>query len=775
MDKNQTKSRDCYINHQVIASSHIWKIGNNKIERVLEFNSEIKNYRVISLINKITGTKYINPRYSSGEFLITRDKELWSGDSGVFEYDTYTINILPNDELKLCIMLKNKSVKLYLHYVVFPETGVIRKWIDIQNISPEQDFIIKKGLISERLAILPSIIKNLHLYWVNGHQDIGGDPNGEGQLEFGLSQPVLDSPPRNLLTQTMDYSLEEKVLGPGVQRTLTTESPQDFQNLKNRSNKDLKEPSSLHSNHMYFPWVALRDATLNEGIYLGLEWSGPWHISIEDWNGSCRITTGISKSFTHCLTPGEIISSAKIFLGVYKGDVEDAGIATQRFQKMHLVPPIPKDMPSNNLAPICRNGWSAFDIKINEELIKEQVDIAAGLGFETIVIDYGWSVSAGDRRVDKRKFPHGMEELSNYVKEKGMAFGLWVSVASLDQRSPEGILHPGWFVRNKNGEVSKEPWLKCSRACLSSEYKNFLKKDLDRIITEYNVTWLKFDQNMFFNCYAREHYHQNANDSWYYDVLAFYEVLDYLLSRHPNLMIECALSGALILDFGIIQRTVTAWLSDCHYSWIVRHNTQGITYPLMPRYAFGWATNPGVNWDPTMKDLKSISSSKTLSSYFDYLYRSAMMGAYGVSEDLTKLSPVAKKCLQRSIQIYKEKRRIIHSPAYHILPQAKDPREWDAIEFFDEKLNKGVVFVFRPASVEKSIRLKLAHLNPEDSYNIISENVNHCLGNYTGEELMSKGVRVRLDLTCSSDILYINPIKAKNNPKRYSMNSKDGM
>lgn len=610
-DKNQTKSRDCYINHQVIASSHIWKIGNNKIERVLEFNSEIKNYRVISLINKITGTKYINPRYSSGEFLITRDKELWSGDSGTFEYDTYTINILPNDELKLCIMLKNKSVKLYLHYVVFPETGVIRKWIDIQNISPEQDFIIKKGLISERLAILPSIIKNLHLYWVNGHQDIGGDPNGEGQLEFGLSQPVLDSPPRNLLTQTMDYSLEEKVLGPGVQRTLTTESPQDFQNLKNRSNKDLKEPSFLHSNHMYFPWVVLRDATLNEGIYLGLEWSGPWHISIEDWNGSCRITTGISKSFTHCLTPGEIISSAKIFLWVYKGDVEDAGIATQRFQKMHLVPPIPKDIPSNNLAPICWNGWSAFDIKINEELIKEQVDIAAGLGFEAIVIDYGWSVSAGDRRVDKRKFPHGMEELSNYVKEKGMAFG--------------------------------------------------------------------------------------------------------------------------------------------------------------------WATNPGVNWDPTMKDLKSISSSKTLSSYFDYLYRSAMMGAYGVSEDLTKLSPVAKKCLQRSIQIYKEKRRIIHSPAYHILPQAKDPREWDAIEFFDEKLNKGVVFVFRPASVEKSIRLKLAHLNPEDSYNIISENVNHCLGNYTGEELMSKGVRVRLDLTCSSDILYINPIKAKNNPKRYSMNLKDGM
>ncbi|MDO8685641.1 MAG: hypothetical protein Q7J78_03115, partial [Clostridiales bacterium] len=44
-----------------------------------------------------------------------------------------------------------------------------------------------------------------------------------------------------------------------------------------------------------------------------------------------------------------------------------------------------------------------------------QAEVAAQLGFEVFVVDYGWSISAGDRRENRERFPSGIKKISEYV------------------------------------------------------------------------------------------------------------------------------------------------------------------------------------------------------------------------------------------------------------------------------------------------------------------------------------------------------------------------
>src|SRR5260370_2597215 len=61
----------------------------------------------------------------------------------------------------------------------------------------------------------------------------------------------------------------------------------------------------------------------------------------------------------------------------------------------------------------------------------------AGLGIEVFVGDGGWSCDRncneglGDYRVDPVRFPRGLEEFSEFVRKRGMKFGLWVEIENI--------------------------------------------------------------------------------------------------------------------------------------------------------------------------------------------------------------------------------------------------------------------------------------------------------------------------------------------------------
>jgi len=85
--------------------------------------------------------------------------------------------------------------------------------------------------------------------------------------------------------------------------------------------------------------------------------------------------------------------------------------------------------------PMGFNTWNTFGEDINEEVILKTADtmVEKGLleaGYEYLVIDDCWSEKERDPETgkivpDKKKFPHGMKYVSDYVHSKGLKFGMY--------------------------------------------------------------------------------------------------------------------------------------------------------------------------------------------------------------------------------------------------------------------------------------------------------------------------------------------------------------
>lgn len=88
-----------------------------------------------------------------------------------------------------------------------------------------------------------------------------------------------------------------------------------------------------------------------------------------------------------------------------------------------------------DLPPMGWNSWNTFSEAISADLIKEMTDkiVELGLdkvGYRYVVIDDCWSERERDPKTgkivpDKKKFPKGMKDVSDYVHSKGLKFGMY--------------------------------------------------------------------------------------------------------------------------------------------------------------------------------------------------------------------------------------------------------------------------------------------------------------------------------------------------------------
>ena len=98
-------------------------------------------------------------------------------------------------------------------------------------------------------------------------------------------------------------------------------------------------------------------------------------------------------------------------------------------------------IPTGDL-PIGWCSWSCYYGDVNEERIRRAADMQVKYASEgrpnLIQIDDGWQRSGsfcGEWVTDEEKFPEGMAATSAYVRERGMAFGLWLAPLLLDDQS----------------------------------------------------------------------------------------------------------------------------------------------------------------------------------------------------------------------------------------------------------------------------------------------------------------------------------------------------
>ena len=86
----------------------------------------------------------------------------------------------------------------------------------------------------------------------------------------------------------------------------------------------------------YAPWVALYDHSSKDGMFLGWDYFGHWASSYTlDQHGSVQAELHVA-GYKRDLQPGETITTPKAFLGLFQGDLDDAGNTLLDWQYQYL-------------------------------------------------------------------------------------------------------------------------------------------------------------------------------------------------------------------------------------------------------------------------------------------------------------------------------------------------------------------------------------------------------------------------------------------------------
>ncbi len=337
------------------------------------------------------------------------------------------------------------------------------------------------------------------------------------------------------------------------------------------------------------------------------------------------------------------------------------------------------------------NTWFTFTNGVDEALLRDLATRAAALGIEYFCQDAGWFEGdfpdgVGNWTVNRTKFPGGLKPVADYVHSLGMKFGLWFEPERVGAGSRWAKEHPDLIV----GDL-----LDLGRP----EARKLVLDMLDTTITEVGVDWIRYDFNTDpMGAWQRmeDADHQGLRQIQY--VNGLYWVLDELMKRHPDLLIEQCAGGGRRIDLETIKRGHTYWKSDaCDGGALMRFQETGANLFL-----------PGGLLNTNYCEFRSAGE---LAGLF--------AGPLGFGLDLRKLTPEEADAIRRVVAAYKRVREFINDDYYPLFAQSSSEQTWNGWQFLDPARQEGFFAAHRQAgSPYSAAQVKLSGLDEAATYKL---------------------------------------------------------
>jgi len=494
-----------------------------------------------------------------------------------------------------------------------------------------------------------------------------------------------------------------------------------------KQNLVLESHPNGRSSNLHLPFlISLMTTTEDsEGIFCGMEWSAGWYIRFERLSGSkSSLATGI-KIKNLRLEPGESLNLPEVHLGFFKGGPTAGTNALRRYlyekvcARYHDKFVIPR---------VSYAHWYGIDNSLNFNLMKVEAQRAAEMGVEVFTVDASWY--PGDfpngvgnwGKADPQKFPDGLKPLANYVQKLGMDFGLWFE----PERAVEGTTfvrqHPEWFVPIPSGHKKQNYHLNLA----IREAQDYLIEMLGEWIKRLNLHWSRWD----YNIEPKEFWEavDPTGKIQFRYLEGLYRVLDILMKRYPEWMIEGCSSGGRRIDIGTMKRAHTFWLSDQSVNSFACRYMQARANCFLP----GHLLNSSV----------AVNLGQGDSDFNDTSVLSRMLGKLSFDGDIASWSPELTQRMSFWVAEFKAIRYLLVQNFYQLLPIPTTIEDWDAVEFVSYSGNEAVLFVFaRENGGRKVIRLQGLRHNRE--YFVKHQPDGH-LCPFSGSEMLIKGFSVKL-------------------------------
>ena len=620
------------------------------------------------------------PRYYEPALKITRE-------DGVRDLVLrYVSHKLAGDELDIALKDINDPIEVTLHYHVYPDYGVLRRSATIRNGT--QRALSVESAQSAVWNLPPG--DGYHLTYLTGRwaaeSQINHEPIHEGQ----------------------------KVL----------------------------ESRKGHTSHNFNPWFAIDagDAGEEHGRvwFGGLGWSGNWRITVEQTAyRQVRVTGGLNSfDFSYPLRPGETLDTPPFYGGFSDGGFGAASRIQHRFMREQILP----GGAASRLRPALYNSWEATTFAVNEAGQKDLAAKAAKLGVELFVMDDGWfgarnndRAGLGDWVVNPQKFPQGLKGLIDHVNGLGMDFGLWVEPEMVNANSDLYRAHPDWVIHfpgRPRSELRNQMILNLAR----NDVKEHLFTALDKLATECNVRYFKWDMNRAFTEPGwPEVTPAEERRLWVGYVRNLYEIFDRLRAKHPKLEIESCSGGGGRIDLGILQRVDEVWPSDNTEAFDRLRIQEGFSLAYPPKIMSAWVTD--------------VPNMNARSTPLQYRFLVAMQGALGVGANLNKFTDQDSALAASMIAAYKRIRATVQTgDLYRLLsPRTEDVA---ATQYVAADGKQAVLLAYRHSQQYRTLApaIRLHGLDAQAVYKL--ESVNNKLAErqqqYSGAYLMRVGLSLNL-------------------------------
>lgn len=397
------------------------------------------------------------------------------------------------------------------------------------------------------------------------------------------------------------------------------------------------------------------------------------------------------------LQPNESFTTVPVSVAVSKADLEDALQIITKYRRC-----IRRENDDNKKLPVIFNDY--MNCLMGEPTTAKLIPLiesAKKAGCEYFCIDCGWYSDGfwwdgvGEWLPSEKRFPGGINEPLNYIRENGMIPGLWLELEVMGIKCPlANKLPDDWFFMRHGKRIIDQ-----SRYQL--DYRNpkvreYASSIIDRLVNEYGVGYIKMDYNIDMGI-GTDNNADSAGDGLLEHNRAYLKWLDGIFLKYPKLVIENCSSGGMRMDYAQLSRysiQSTSDQMDYKMNAIIASAVNSLVTP-----------EQGAVWS---YPLKNGDKEEVICNMVN-----AILGRIHQSGHLAEISEESFKYIQEGIKYYKK----IRSDIPKLLPMwpAGIPNlesKWFAYGLKGDK--KDYLSIWRIDSNQDVFKVKLKHRIGQD-------------------------------------------------------------
>lgn len=410
------------------------------------------------------------------------------------------------------------------------------------------------------------------------------------------------------------------------------------------------------TSHQHNTFFSLCDKAATEetgsafGFHLIYSGNHKTEIEVAQFNNS-RVLIGINdEGFSYKLNSGDLFTTPQAAMTFSNSGL---GLMSRNFHdfiRNNIYRPFWKD----KRRPVLINNWEATYFDFNTEILTNIAKKASEYGIELFVMDDGWfghrnddKTSLGDWAPNKLRFPNGLKQLSDNLKNLGMKFGIWIEPEMISEDSDLYREHPDWVlcVPNRSRSIGRNQFI---IDLVNPLVKDYVLNVLLDLVENSNVRYIKWDMNRYLTeAYSTVLDTDNEGEAYHRFVLALYDILDKLTTKYPDLLIEHCSGGGGRFDLGMLYYSPQVWTSD---------NTDPVD-----RLAIQLGTSLGY---PITSMGSHVSASPNHQTFretpIDLRAAVAYNGTFGYELDIAKLTDEEQRKVKDQVEFYKKHYNLIN-------------------------------------------------------------------------------------------------------------------